>query len=245
MITSVAPAARIRITDASPATVWALKVVTNVSAGRIAVKAATSTISTTKIQKTPEPGRVRASRTAALTPPHPPWRSRSRSPSASSRARVPAFSPSRSTVTRSAIESTCGTSWEISSTPKSRLRRFWIRAFTASRWRTPSAAVGSSSSTTVWAQMAARAIATPCRWPPDSIRTGPLHVGHRHREPLECLPGARAHRGAVEHAEPSEDARRGGAPCRCTRSPRRSGGRRARGPGRPSRFRAGGRRAES
>jgi hypothetical protein len=50
--------------------------------------------------------------------------------------------------------------------------------------------------------MAARAIATPCRWPQEPHP--PLDVLDRHREPFEGLLRPRRHRGAVEHAEAPE-----------------------------------------
>ena len=72
---------------------------------------------------------------------------------------------------RSAISNTCGMLWliRITGSPLSR-----TRLISSSTWPdslTPSAAVGSSMITSLRAHAAARATATPWRWPPDSVST--------------------------------------------------------------------------
>ena len=80
--------------------------------------------------------------------------------------------PSRRTSIRSATSNTSGRLWLISTTerPCSRTRLIW--SSTLRVCTTPSAAVGSSMNTTLFAQVTARQIAMPWRWPPDMLATG-------------------------------------------------------------------------
>src|SRR2546423_11888313 len=112
--------------------------------------------------------------------------------------------PRRMMWIRSASSKTCGMSWliRITGRPRSRTRR--IRSST---WRvslTPSAAVGSSMITSRRAQVAARATATPWRWPPGrgstacvvdlvpSLGSGEVRGAPRRLPPLLCTWSARA-----------------------------------------------------
>ncbi len=72
---------------------------------------------------------------------------------------------------RSETSKTCGMLWLISTTGMPRDRTSWIRSSTLRLSLTPSAAVGSSRMTTFEPKAAARATATPWRWPPDSVST--------------------------------------------------------------------------
>src|SRR6266516_4296721 len=78
---------------------------------------------------------------------------------------------------RSATSNTLGMLWLIRTTgrPLSLIRR--IRSSTCPVSRTPSAAVGSSMMTSLLAKAAARATATPWRWPPERSSTGLVIVG--------------------------------------------------------------------
>ena len=53
-----------------------------------------------------------------------------------------------------------------------RLARFWMISSTSAVWDTPSAAVGSSMTTSFALSITALATATACRCPPDSEPTG-------------------------------------------------------------------------
>src|SRR3954447_19868492 len=83
-------------------------------------------------------------------------------------------SPRRSTSMRSATSKISGRLWLMRTTarPWSRTRLIW--SSTLRVWTTPSAAVGSSMNTTLLAQVTARLIAMPWRWPPDMLATGAL-----------------------------------------------------------------------
>lgn len=72
---------------------------------------------------------------------------------------------------RSATSNTCGMSWLMSTTGMPRSRIDLIRSMTCPDSRTPRAAVGSSMMMTPRPKAAARATATPCRWPPDNVST--------------------------------------------------------------------------
>ena len=80
--------------------------------------------------------------------------------------------PSRWTWMRSATSNTCGMLCEIRMIGTPRARTSWISSSTLRLSLTPSAAVGSSRITTREPKAAARATATPCRCPPDSVSTG-------------------------------------------------------------------------
>ena len=73
---------------------------------------------------------------------------------------------------RSATSKTSFMLWETNSAawPCSARRR--VRSSTIRVWATPSAAVGSSMITSFASQSTAFAIATDCRWPPESEATG-------------------------------------------------------------------------
>ena len=73
---------------------------------------------------------------------------------------------------------------------------------------TPSAAVGSSMMMTLEPKAAARATATPWRWPPESVSTAWLMFWMVIRPSSESLcAGALLHGRAVEHAEPAAPSR--------------------------------------
>src|SRR5215211_1046489 len=72
---------------------------------------------------------------------------------------------------RSATSNTSARLWLITSTPCPSSRSRLISPSTIAVWRTPSAAVGSSSSTTFGSPSSDRAIATCCRWPPERVPT--------------------------------------------------------------------------
>ncbi len=73
---------------------------------------------------------------------------------------------------RSATSNTCGMLWLMRITGMPRSRRFRTSSSTWFDSRTPSAAVGSSSTTTFDPNAAARATATAWRCPPDRFSTG-------------------------------------------------------------------------
>src|SRR3984885_11961664 len=77
-----------------------------------------------------------------------------------SAANSPAARPSRRTKIRSATSKTSTRLWLITTTPSSRSRRRRIRFRTCAVWATPSAAVGSSRSTTFGSPSSERATAT-------------------------------------------------------------------------------------
>src|SRR5260370_34045942 len=79
--------------------------------------------------------------------------------------------PRRITETWSHTANTSGMRWliRITATFWSRSRR--IRSSTSATWRTLIAAVGSSISTMSGSDRRVRALATACRWPPDSCLT--------------------------------------------------------------------------
>src|SRR5439155_20129636 len=79
--------------------------------------------------------------------------------------------PSRWIWMRSATSKTFGMLWliRITGRPRSRRSRISFRTWPVSR--TPRAAVGSSRMMTLLPNAAARATATACRWPPDSVST--------------------------------------------------------------------------
>ena len=84
--------------------------------------------------------------------------------------------PRRSTTMRSATSKTSTRLWLITTTPRPRSRRRWIRSSTCAVWATPSAAVGSSSITSFGSPSSERAIATDWRWPPESDATCGAHA---------------------------------------------------------------------
>ena len=79
--------------------------------------------------------------------------------------------PSRWMWMRSAISNTCGMLWLIRITGRPLSRTRLMSSSTCPDSRTPSAAVGSSMITSLRAHAAARATATPWRWPPESVST--------------------------------------------------------------------------
>ena len=89
----------------------------------------------------------------------------------------PAGRPRRSTKIRSATSKTSTRLWLITTTPSPRSRRRWIRSSTCLVWATPSAAVGSSSSTTLGSPSSERATATCWRWPPERVPTSLRRLG--------------------------------------------------------------------
>ena len=72
---------------------------------------------------------------------------------------------------RSATAKTFSRLWLMTTTPSPRSRSVSIRLSTCSVCETPSAAVGSSSRTTLGSPSSERAMATACRWPPESEPT--------------------------------------------------------------------------
>ncbi len=68
---------------------------------------------------------------------------------------------------RSATAKTFSRLWLMTTTPRPRSRKVWMSWSTCSVCETPSAAVGSSSSTTLGSPSSERAMATACRCPPD------------------------------------------------------------------------------
>ena len=94
-----------------------------------------------------------------------------------SAANSPAALPSRRTKMRSATSKTSTRLWLITTTPSSRSRRRRIRFSTCAVWATPSAAVGSSSSTTLGSPSSERATATCWRWPPERVPTSLRRLG--------------------------------------------------------------------
>ena len=124
--------------------------------------------------------------------------------------------------------------WETISAawPWSASRR--ARSSTIRVWATPSAAVGSSMITSFASQSTAFAIATDCRWPPESEATG----WRIERTVVTAQAGERL-RSRLSPSPPRRGTRvRSGAPARGTCSARCPGCYRARDPGRRSRFRA-------
>ena len=102
---------------------------------------------------------------------------------------------------RSAISNTCGMLWliRITGSPLSR-----TRLMSSSTWPdslTPSAAVGSSMITSLRAHAAARATATPWRWPPDSVSTAWLIERMPICRRLHLLVGLLPLALVVEHAQ--------------------------------------------
>ena len=73
---------------------------------------------------------------------------------------------------RSATSKTCGMLWLMSTIGMPRARTSWMRSSTRRDSRTPRAAVGSSMMTRRLPKAAARATATPWRWPPERVSTG-------------------------------------------------------------------------
>src|SRR6266508_3843216 len=100
-------------------------------------------------------------------------------------SRTPTCRPSRSTTMVSATANTSARLWLITTTARPCSRRVRISSRTCAVWATPRAAVGSSSSTTLGSPSIDRAIATPCRWPPDSdaiwVRTLGIRTASRLR----------------------------------------------------------------
>ena len=78
---------------------------------------------------------------------------------------------------RSATSKTSTRLWLITTTPSSRSRRRRISCSTWAVWATPSAAVGSSSSTTFGSPSSERATATCWRWPPERVPTSLRRLG--------------------------------------------------------------------
>ena len=89
----------------------------------------------------------------------------------------PAGRPRRRTKMRSATSKTSTRLWLITTTPRPRSRRRRISSRTWAVWATPSAAVGSSSSTTFGSPSNERATATCWRWPPESVPTSLRRLG--------------------------------------------------------------------
>ena len=73
---------------------------------------------------------------------------------------------------RSAVSKMSWRLCEISTTARPCSARRLTSASTCSVWETPSAAVGSSRMTSFEFHITARATATDCRWPPESVATG-------------------------------------------------------------------------
>ena len=100
---------------------------------------------------------------------------------------------------RSATSKTSFMLWDTNSAacPCSASRR--VRSSTIRVWATPSAAVGSSMITSFASQSTAFAIATDCRWPPESEATGwRIERTVVTREAGERLPRRLLHRLLVE-----------------------------------------------
>src|SRR5690606_4985298 len=86
-------------------------------------------------------------------------------------SRSPTCTPRRKTEIRSEILNTWSRLWLTTKIAKFRARNDWIIDSTLAVSATPRAAVGSSINTSLFAQCVARAMAMPCRCPPES----PLH----------------------------------------------------------------------
>src|SRR5690606_35336328 len=97
----------------------------------------------------------------------------------SRRAKVATRRPRRSTMMRSATSKTSARLWLTTTTPSPRSRRRRIRLSTCRVWATPSAAVGSSRTTTAEFHITARAMATDWRCPPERVATGLRTEGMR------------------------------------------------------------------
>ena len=108
------------------------------------------------------------------------------SPVVSEVRRMPTCLPRRRTQIRSASRNTWSSEWLTMriARPRSRIRR--IRSSTRRVSATPSAAVGSSISTSRCAQCTPRAIATPCR-PPREVADRLLRAVDAHVELVEQL----------------------------------------------------------
>ena len=148
----------------------------------------------------------------------------------------PAVRPRRSTTIRSATSKTSARLWLITTTPSPRSRRRLISSSTWAVWGTPSAAVGSSSITTLGSPSSDRATATCWRWPPESVPTSVRTLGivtARFRAARRPVLHPRLVELAGDRPGPAGPPRGRG---RCW--PRRRGCRRGRGPGRRSRSRA-------
>ena len=114
------------------------------------------------------------------------------------RRRSPLLRPSRSTTMRSATARTSSMLWLIMMTPSPRSRTRSIRSSTSAVCATPSAAVGSSSMMSLGSSSSERAIATVCRWPPESEATGIAHAGDARRQLVEQRPRPDLHGHLVE-----------------------------------------------
>ncbi len=149
--------------------------------------------------------------------------------------------PSSRTTIRSATWKTLPRLWLITTTPRPRSARRFSRASTCSVWGTPSAAVGSSKSTTFGSPTSERAIATDWRWPPErlptSVRTLPSVVTERSSS--SC--SVRCSMSVSSRCARDLDRRPRPPPGRGRGWRRRRGCRRGRGPGRRWRCRARGR----
>lgn len=87
-------------------------------------------------------------------------------------SKKPVLRPTRSTAIRSVTARTSSISGLTSSTPRCWSRSRCTSSSTRAAWRGPSAAVGSSRMISSGSPISARAMATPCRWAPDSDATG-------------------------------------------------------------------------
>src|SRR5262249_49940663 len=87
------------------------------------------------------------------------------------RSNTPTLRPSRGAVIRSAVSKTSCRLCEMSITPRPWLPRRRTSSSTCSVCATPSAAVGSSRTTSFEFHITARATATDCRCPPESVAT--------------------------------------------------------------------------
>ena len=132
--------------------------------------------------------------------------------------------PSRWMWMRSATSKTCGMLWLISTIGRPRCFTSSISSSTLRDSLTPSAAVGSSMMTTRLPKAAARATATPWRWPPDSVSTGWLMFWMVSRpSSFSCSRASLLHRrrgracGTHCPSEPGLRAARGRGTC-CRRS---------------------------
>ena len=92
-------------------------------------------------------------------------------------SKTPLLRPRRSTTTVSATAFTSAMLWLIMITPWPLSRSRSMRLSTSAVWATPRAAVGSSRTITLGSPSSDRAMATVCRWPPDSDATGIRTVG--------------------------------------------------------------------
>ena len=125
--------------------------------------------------------------------------------------------PCRSTVIRSVIANTSWMLCEIRTTDLPCVRKRSMKPSTLRTSATANAAVGSSMMMRSASMLSARAIATPCRWPPESASTQISRIGDVDVEVAEQLVGPAPHRGAVKEGDARRSAGRAPGRGRCCR----------------------------